>query len=327
MSILITGGAGYIGSHTARLLCERGIQTVTLDNLSTGRKENVRWGQWVHGDVADLALLRHVFHEYAITSVLHLAANAHVGESIQHPHLYFANNTGATLRLLQAMIAEGVRQFVFASSSAVYGNSTSTAVLESGAALPVSPYGESKLQTERVLPWYARAHGLCWSALRYFNVAGAREGLGEDLATSTRIIPRAVNAALRSGPAVQVYGTDFPTYDGSAVRDYVHVSDVAIANIQALKLAETGRSGEIINIGSGRGVSVLQIIQAVGKHIGTPVPHSKAPRRPGDASCAVSDISRAQRILGWRPAQSTIDHIVASVADSCLSRGLPELPA
>ena len=320
MSILVTGGAGYVGAHTARLLRAQGNEIVILDNLSTSRRDNVRWGHWVQGDIADLKLVRSVLRDYSVTSVLHLAASAHVGESMDHPQRYFANNVNGTLTLLEAMIAEDVRQFVFASSSSVYGNSPSSAIAEESATVPVSPYGESKLQSERVLPWYARAHGLRWIALRYFNVAGASDGLGEDIANSSRIVPRAVNAAVGSGNPVHVFGIDFPTYDGSAVRDYVHITDVARANVKALEFVDSGRSGDILNIGSGVGASVLQIIQMVSKHIGAPVPHRTGPPRPGDPPCAVSDISRAQRVLGWSPLESGIENIIASVADSCLSK-------
>ncbi|GAC1422876.1 MAG: UDP-glucose 4-epimerase GalE [Acidobacteriaceae bacterium] len=320
MSILITGGAGYIGAHTAHLLRGQGQQVVVLDNLATGRKENIRAGNWIQGDIADVNLVRSVLRDYAVTSVLHLAADAHVGESMIHPDRYFANNTCGTLKLLDAMIAEQVLQFVFASSSSVYGNSTSSAISEEFDAVPVSPYGESKLQSEKVLPWYSRAHGLCWTALRYFNVAGASDGLGEDVTHSSRIIPRAIYAAIRSGPPVQVFGTDFPTRDGSAVRDFVHVSDVARANLLALQLIESRRSGGVINIGSGAGVSVLQILHTVSRQIGTPVPHSKGPPRPGDPPCTVSDISRARQILDWNPLQSSLENIIASVAEPCLSK-------
>ena len=227
MAILVTGGAGFIGRHTVRLFCEAGEQVVILDNLCTGRRQGMDVCAFVEGDIADTALVRAVLRDYSVTSVIHLAASAHVGDSIRRPEYYYANNVSASLALLEAMLGEGVRTLVFASSCSVYGHAASQAAQEVEALTPVSPYGESKLVVERALVWYERAHGLRWISLRYFNAAGAEEGLGEEVSESTRIIPRAVHAVLGDGPALDVYGTDLPTRDGSAVRDYVHVADIA----------------------------------------------------------------------------------------------------
>lgn len=323
MSILITGGAGFIGSHAAKLLSELGENVVVLDNLSTGRAQNLRWGRFVEGDIADVVLVRETIRRHAVTAVLHLAASAQVAESMAHPETYFSNNISGSLRLLDAVVAEGVKQFVFASSSSVYGNCASLSAHEEEAVTPVSPYGESKLQIERVLPWYGRAHGLSWVALRLFNVAGAADGLGEDVTVSARIIPRAVHSLTGPGPALEVFGTSFPTVDGSAVRDYVHVSDVARAFVDALHFVRQAPAEAVINIGSGAGASVFQIIETVSRLAGQPVAYHRYSARPGDPACAVSDISKARRLLGWNPVGSNLNNIVASVLRSSRNSAKP----
>lgn len=319
MSILITGGLGFIGSHTAKLFHESGLDVVILDNLSTGRIENARWGNFIEGDIADVGLVRSILRQYSVTSVLHLAASSHVGDSIDRPDFYFANNVGGSLRLLEAMIAERVTQFVFASSCSVYGNSGSQSAHEEEAVTPVSPYGESKLQTERVLPWYQSTYGLRWLALRYFNVAGAKDGLGEEISSSRRIIPRVVHSMIGDSAVLEVFGTDFSTMDGSAVRDFVYVEDVAQANLKALYYLEAMEIGEVVNIGSGIGVSVFEIIEAVGKEIGQPATYYPRPARPGDPAHSVSDISKARRLLGWEPVASSLPNVVGSLISSCRS--------
>jgi UDP-glucose 4-epimerase len=221
------------------------------------------------------------------------------------------------------MVAEDVRQFVFASSSSVYGDTGSLSAHEDDPVVPISAYGESKLQTERVLPWYERAYGLRWAALRYFNVAGATEGLGEEISASLRIIPRTVHSIMGYGSALEVFGTALPTFDGSAVRDYVHVVDVAQANLQALNAVQQSQAGAVLNIGSGTGVSVLQIIEAVSKEVGQPVMFLPRPGRSSDPAYAVSDISKAQRLLAWTPVASSLTNIVASVVSSCKVKTRP----
>ena len=320
MSVLITGGAGFIGSHTARLLTESGFQVIVLDNLSSGRIENARWGEFVEGDIADTGLVRSVIQGHRVTTVLHLAGSTHVAESMTQPHAYLKNNVGATLQLLDAMIAEGVNQFVFASTCAVYGDPGSTPVREEESVAPLSPYGESKLQVERALPWYEKAYGLRWTALRYFNVAGASEDLSEDIPTSVRIIPRAIHSGMGRGQGLYVFGTTFPTPDGSAVRDYVHVRDVARANLQALQCVQQGHQGRVINIGSGVGISVLQIIDMVTRQLGKRIDFHAADARPGDPASVVSDIAKARTILQWEPEESELTQLVASVIRSCPSR-------
>jgi len=320
MSILITGGGGFIGRHTAKLLRASGLEPVVLDNLTTGRRYATGWGTFIEGDIADVPLVRKVLREHEVTAVIHLAASAHVGDSMAHPDAYYRNNVCGTTSLLEAMTAEGVLQLVFASSCAVYGNSASTAAHEDEPVIPMSPYGESKLVTERALPWYQLAFGLQWVALRYFNVAGAEDSMGEDLVGCRRIIPRTVHAAIGGGPGLGVFGTDFDTPDGSAVRDYVHVSDVANANLLALQYVAEGRPPAVMNIAAGVGTSVLQIIDEVGRQTGHPVPHTLEAARDGDPGCAIADISRARRELGWTPAASGLENIVASVLRSSALR-------
>ena len=316
MSILITGGAGFVGRHTAKLLCASGLEPVVFDNLTTGRRDEIDWGPFIEGDIADVSLVRKVLREHAVTAVIHLAASANVGDSMARPDAYYRNNVCGTASLLEAMSGEGVKKLVFASSCSVYGNSASMAAHEDEPVIPMSPYGESKLVTERALPWYQLAFGLQWVALRYFNVAGAEDAMGEDLAGCRRIIPRTVHAAVGAGPALGVFGTDFDTPDGSAVRDYVHVSDVANANLKALRYVEQGKPPSVMNIAAGVGTSVLQIIDEVARQSGHPVPHGFEAARGGDPGCAIADISRARRELGWEPTVSVLEQIVGSVLRS-----------
>lgn len=320
MSILITGGAGFIGTHTARLLRDAGLDVAILDTVACRQREDFACGNFVLGDVGNEALVRSTIRDHGVTGVIHLAASAHVGESMHRPDVYFANNVGATYSLLNAMCAEDVRQFVFASTCAVYGEAGTPVLHEATAPVPVSPYGESKLQIERALRWYENAFGLRWAVLRYFNVAGAEPGLGEDVSTSKRIIPRAVHCVLNSGARLSVFGTSFPTRDGSAIRDYVHVSDVARANLQALRYVQGGHSGALLNIASGMGTSVLEIIDAVTEQTGKLVLFDTRPGRVGDPACVMADISEAQRILGWRPVDSSIETLVTSVIKSATFR-------
>ena len=316
MSILITGGAGYIGCQTAKRLSELGRELIVLDNLSTGRRDKARWGSFVKGEIGDKLLVRKVLREHRVSAVVHLAASVHVGESIERPDLYFENNTFATKVILDAMREEGVQRFLFASTCSVYGNAVSGTVGEKEAVAPVSPYGESKLAVERMLPWYAQAWGLGWIALRYFNVAGADDDLGEDIALSKRIVPRALHAALALNQTLRVYGTTFGTRDGSAIRDYVHVDDIARANTCALGWLEAGNSGATINIGAGKGTSVLEIISAIEKETGKKVPCELHPARKGDPGHVIADINQARTVLGWKPQSSGIENIITSLARS-----------
>jgi UDP-glucose-4-epimerase GalE len=318
MSILITGGAGFIGSATAKVCAQAGRRVTVLDNLSTGRMDRVRWGAFCLGDIRNVEAVREVLRLNGVTTVVHLAAYANVGESIAKPAEYYSNNVSGTTALLEAMLAENVRRIVFASSCSVYGNTASLRLREDHDVQPMSPYGESKMIGERMLDWYGHAYGLQAIKLRYFNVAGAdpEAGLGEDVETSLRIVPRALKAALRDVP-LQLFGTDFDTVDGTAVRDYVHVRDVADANLRAIEYLEGDRPNAVMNLGTGRGVSVRQIGAEVGQALGKPLQLQPHPRREGDVPYAVADAARAGELLGWRAAFSSLAEIVDSAVKHC----------
>jgi UDP-arabinose 4-epimerase len=314
VKVLVTGGAGYIGSHTAKALAEAGDEPVVIDDLRTGYRENVRWGRLVEGSIADRELVRGVIRDERVEAVVHFAASAYVGESMSAPRDYYDNNVGGSLALLDAMLAEGVDRIVLSSSCATYGTPERIPIGEDQPQRPVNPYGETKLVVERALHWYGKAYGLRWFALRYFNAAGADPGgeLGEDHDPETHLIPLAIRAALGSAPPLQVYGTDYPTPDGTAVRDYVHVADLASAHIAALRGLEDAGAGGGLNLGTGRGHSVRDVVAAVERIGGRPVPAVEGPRRDGDPPALVADPSAAQAILGWRPAHATLDAIVES---------------
>lgn len=314
MSVLITGAAGYIGRHTVRQLLAAGYQIVSLGHRKDGICHAENDGHFVEGDVSDGSLVRATLRNFKVTAVVHLAASVNVAESLMQPDVYFSNNTLGTLRLLEAMRTEGVSQIVFASTSSVYGTSTEAPAREDDPPEPLSPYGESKLQAEHMLRWYEQAFGLRWIALRYFNVAGAEPGLGEDLSTSIRIVPRAVRAAIDPSHPLYVFGNTFPTKDGSTVRDFIHVSDVARANLMSLRLLGSRAVGEVVNIGTSQGRSIFDLISAVGQEVGQPVRYEQRPAIPGDPAFSISDISKAARLLGWKPEHSSLAHIVASTA-------------
>lgn len=314
MRILVTGGAGYIGSHTAKQLAREGHEPVVLDNLSTGHRWAIRWGPLIEGDLADTGLVRQVLREYRIEGVLHFAASAYVGESMINPRAYFRNNVAGSLSLLDAMLESNVRRIVFSSSCATYGVPESLPIREDQRQLPTNPYGESKLFVERILRWYGEAYGLQWAALRYFNAAGADlDGeLGEEHDPETHLIPRAIYAALGLLPHLSVYGTDYPTPDGTAVRDYIHVTDLAQAHLRALLHLQQGGSGLALNLGTGVGVSVRDIVQTVQAITGRVVPVINEPRRAGDPPELVASSGQAKRVLGWQPHYTDVRVMVES---------------
>ena len=313
-AVLVAGGAGYIGSHTCKALARAGRLPVVLDNLSQGHRAAVRWGPLVEGDIRDRAVVERTLREHRIGSVVHLAAYAYVGESMRDPGKYFGNNVTGSLALLEAMQLCGVERMVFSSTCATYGAPESLPIGEGHAQRPINPYGESKLFVERALHWYGAAHGLRSVALRYFNAAGADPDgeLGEEHDPETHLVPLAIGAALgRRGP-LQIYGTGYPTADGTAVRDYVHVADLADAHVRALDYLEAGGESTALNLGSGRGYSVRQIVAAVERIAGRELPRREAAPRPGDPPILFAEARRGRERLGWTPQHSDLDTIIAT---------------
>ncbi|HEY5875666.1 MAG TPA: UDP-glucose 4-epimerase GalE [Ilumatobacteraceae bacterium] len=313
MSVLVTGGAGYIGSHTVRKLVERGDDVVVLDSLRTGHPAAVGGCKLVVGSVTDAALVAQVLDDHAVTSVIHFAGLKNPGESIEHPVRYFRANVTGTLTLLDAMAGAGIETCVFSSSCSVYGTPSSLPVDEAAPLQPESPYGESKRMGEDLLTWFGRCHGIRSISLRYFNAAGASAdaSIGETWEQTHNLIPLVIAAALgRRGP-VKVFGTDYPTPDGTAIRDYVHVDDLADAHLLALDHLLDGGDTTAVNLGSGTGSSVNEVLEATAVVSGLTVPHEHAPRRPGDPAAVFADNSYARELLGWQP-HHKLEAIVAS---------------
>jgi UDP-arabinose 4-epimerase len=314
LNVLVTGGAGYIGSHTAKALAAAGHRPVVLDDLSAGHREAVRWGPFVQGGIGDRAALEVVLREHRIDAVIHFAAHAYVGESMSDPAKYFRNNVAGTLSLLEAMKACDVHTIVFSSSCATYGIPDQLPISETTPQAPINPYGESKLVCERFLRWFGECHDFEWMALRYFNAAGADPDgeIGEDHDPETHLIPLVISAALGFRPDVKVFGTDYPTDDGTAVRDFVHVTDLAEAHVRALEHLRSGGASAALNLGTGRGWSVREVVDAVARVTGMPVPVTDSPRRAGDPPVLIADVSLAAQQLGWRARFTGIDEIVAT---------------
>jgi len=312
MNILVTGGAGYIGSHTAKALAIAGHEPIVLDNLTNGHEWAVQWGPFEQGDLADEEWLRSVFGRHRIEGVIHFAASAYVGESMTDPRKYFRNNTVNTLNLLDTMLAHGVRHLVFSSTCATYGIPEHVPIDESHPQRPVNPYGESKLMVERILHWYGQAYGLLSVALRYFNASGADPDgdIGEDHDPETHLIPLVIDAARGARPPVGVFGTDYPTPDGTAIRDYIHVMDLADAHVRAIDYLQRGGAATALNLGTGYGHSVRAVIEAVERISGRPVPRTDSPRRAGDPPELVANPRRAADVLGWTPRYPALDAIV-----------------
>jgi len=311
--VLVTGGAGYIGSHAAKALAARGFVPVTYDNLAYGHRWAVQWGPFVEGDIHDRAKLLDTIRRYKITTVMHFAAFTYVGESMAHPERFFNNNVIGSLVLFDAALEAGVRHVVFSSSCATYGTPDRIPISEDAPQSPDSPYGESKLIIERALRWYGTAHPISWTALRYFNAAGADpEGqLGEMHAPETHLIPLVLDAA-SGGRIVEVYGGDYPTRDGTCVRDYIHVTDLADAHVRALDYLINGGASMALNLGTGEGHTVSEVIRAVQAVTGRDVPYRMAGRRTGDPAVLVADARLAGKVLGWRPQLSSLKSIVSS---------------
>lgn len=318
--VLVTGGAGYVGSHVVKALVDRGRRVVVYDDLSRGHREALPGAgrhERVHlivGDIRDEAALTRTFRLFPITAVVHLAGKSLVEESVRHPEIYYLDNLAGGFTLLRAMRRAGMRRIVFSSSAAVYGEPRQAPIREDHPLSPTSPYGRTKLAFEQALADARNARGLNFIAFRYFNAAGADAGgdLGEDHQPETHLIPRVLQVALGQASHIRIFGRDCPSPDGTCVRDFVHVSDLAEAHALALTALETGHPGGIYNLGSGTGHSVRQVVEAARRATGHPVPVTFAPRRPGDPAVLVASPERAAADLGWRPRYTALDEIIRS---------------
>ena len=312
MRILVTGGAGYVGSHAARVLARQGGHAVRLyDNLSTGQRALASGFELVVGDIGDSKAVAAALQD--VQAVMHFAAHSYVGESVENPRKYFENNVRSGLNLLNAAVDCGVRHFIFSSTCAVYGVPASMPIREDTPRLPVNPYGASKLLFENALEAYDKAYQLRFVSLRYFNAAGADESseIGEWHEPETHLIPLALQTAAGARPQLEIYGTDYPTPDGTCVRDYIHVNDLGEAHLKALEYLESGESSAFLNLGTGQGHSVKEIIEMVERVTGAALRKKPAPRRPGDPPVLVADPTRAQQVLKWK-ARRSLEEIVAS---------------
>jgi UDP-glucose 4-epimerase len=312
LNVLITGGAGYIGGTVALRLLSAGHKPLIYDNFCHGHRDLVPAGaRLIEGDLADRERLERIFRDEKVDGVMHFAALIEAGESMKHPELYFRNNTASTLSLLEAMLAAGVGKLVFSSTAAVYGEPKSTPIEEDAALAPTNAYGESKLLVEHMLTWINRIHGLRYASLRYFNVAGAVEGRGEAHEPESHLIPLILDVALGRRPHIKIFGKDYPTPDGTCIRDYVHVGDLADAHL--LAFAALGEHARLIyNIGNGQGFSVREVVESARRVTGHPIPVVDEPRRPGDPAVLVASSRRIMQELGWKPQYSALDDIVRS---------------
>lgn len=314
--ILVTGGAGFIGSHICKALSLSGMVPVAYDNLSTGHSDAVRWGPLITADIADHSMLRATLSEFCPSYVIHCAANAYVGESVNDPRKYYRNNVAGSLTLLEACMDHHVEGLVFSSSCATYGIPEVLPIREETPQIPVNPYGRTKLIFEMALEDYAAAYGLRFVALRYFNAAGADSGgeLSERHEPETHLVPRALLAAAHKVPQLDVFGNDYDTQDGTCVRDYIHVSDLADAHLAAIRYLVGGGETLRVNLGSGRGASVAEIVGAIHRVTGQQVPVHYGPRRAGDPPSLFADIGRAKAVLGFTPSRSDIETIIRTAA-------------
>jgi UDP-glucose-4-epimerase GalE len=313
-AILITGGAGYVGAHACKALAKAGYRPIAYDNLSTGYESFVRWGPLVRGDIRDYATLRDAILQHEVTSVLHFAACAYVGESVVDPQKYYDNNVAGTLSLLRAMLDTDTATLVFSSSCAIYGEPEQSPITEDCAKQPINPYGASKLMIERVLMDYVRAYGLQFVALRYFNAAGADPDgeVGELRDPETHLIPRAMMSIQGHLDDFEVFGSDYPTPDGTAIRDYIHVSDLADAHLAALRRLQDGKTSGAYNLGTGQGHSVREVLEAISRETGHDLRTPMGLRREGDPAELVADASLSRSELGWRPQLSDLETIVST---------------
>lgn len=314
MAILVTGGAGYIGSHCVAGLKAKGAEIVVADNLSKGHRKAVTAGKFYQGDLRDPVFLDRIFAENDIEAVVHFAAFSLVGESCERPWDYFNNNIGGSMSLLERMAAHGVKKIVFSSTAATYGEPQRTPIVETDPQIPTNPYGESKLAVEKILKWCDPAYGIKFVVLRYFNVAGALESgeIGEAHSPESHLIPIIIQAALGKRDSIKVFGTDYPTADGTCIRDYVHVCDLVDAHLLALDYLRAGGESNAFNLGNGEGFSVKQVIDVVKKVTERPIKVEETARRAGDPAVLIASSQKAMDVLGWKPKRATLEAIVSS---------------
>jgi len=312
--ILIVGGAGYIGSHINKELYKMGEKTLVFDNLIYGHKEAVKWGKFIEADLNNIDDIKSVFQKYSIKAVMHFAAFAYVGESVTNPKKYYQNNVANTLNLLNIMLEFNVNNFIFSSTCATYGNPIETPITESHPQNPINPYGQSKLMIEKILNDYSNAYNFNYVALRYFNAAGADIDceIGENHTPETHLIPLVLDAAIGKRENIKIFGTDYDTKDGTAVRDYIHVTDLAQAHILALKYLQKGGNSTIFNLGNGEGYSVSQVIQCARKITEKEIHSIDEPRRDGDPASLIGGAKKAKEILGWKPKYESLEDIIST---------------
>ena len=312
--VLVTGGAGYIGSHVVRQLGEAGYDVVVYDNCSTGVAQSVLYGELIIGDLGDIDRLYQVFSKHQFSAVLHFAASLVVPESVAYPLDYYANNTRNTLNLLRCCSVMGVNQLIFSSTAAVYGEPQENPVTELTPTLPINPYGRSKLMSEWMIQDYGLASSFRYVILRYFNVAGADPGgrIGQNSKNATHLIANACNAALKRQSEFKIFGTDFATPDGTGIRDYIHVEDLAAAHVDALRYLELDGDSQILNCGYGKGYSVRQVVERVKAISGVNFPVIEVERRPGDPACVTAYAEKIKQVLNWQPKYNNLDNIISS---------------
>jgi len=312
MNILIIGGAGYIGSHMCKYLSQNGYTPIVLDNLVCGHRESVKWGPLFEGSMDDKALLNHIFAEYEIAAVMHFAAFCYVGESVENPAKYYHNNVAATLSLLESMIENDILNFIFSSTCATYGEPIEIPIREKHPQSPINPYGRSKLMVEQIMDDFGNAYGLKSASLRYFNAAGADPDgeLGEDHRPETHLIPLVLQTALNQREEIEIFGNDYPTSDGTCIRDYIHINDLAQAHLLALERLLNGLPGGQYNLGNGDGYSVKQVIDVARQVTKKQIPSKIVKRRPGDPAVLIGSSEKAIKELGWRPQFTALNTII-----------------
>jgi UDP-arabinose 4-epimerase len=320
--VLITGGAGYVGSHTCKALAAMGYLPICLDNLISGHKWAVQWGPFITGDIADSLVLDQIFSDYRPKAVIHFAAYAYVGESVEQPAKYYQNNVAGSISLLEAMRRNGCKNIIFSSSCSTYGLPLQIPIPENHPQLPINPYGRTKLMMEQIIQDYGSAYGIRYAILRYFNAAGADPDtqIGEDHDPETHLIPLLLQTAQGRRDYTEVYGTDYDTPDGTAIRDYIHVMDLAGAHLLALKFLDQSHQSLCVNLGTGHGNSVMEVIQAVEQVTGKPVAYQTVGRRPGDPPALVAKAGEAASLLGWRPDFIDIQATISTAWHWCQSQ-------